>query len=191
MEEKELIKDFQKGDKSAFEFLVKKYERRVFNLVVSFIQDRVTADDLAQEVFIKVYSALQKFQFKSQFSTWLYRITINHIKDYWRKKEIKKEVPLDNFTEYRKHVLLFEKDEMTKMEREKEEELRKKLVHKFLEKLPEKYKVILMLRDIQGFSYEEISKILKISLGTVESRLFRARRALRNKLSPYLKSERR
>ena len=85
MEENRLVERSKQGDEEAFGVLVKKYKTKVFNLAYSFSRNRETADDLAQEVFIKVYYALEKFKFKSGFGTWLYRIAINHFKDYMRK----------------------------------------------------------------------------------------------------------
>jgi RNA polymerase sigma-70 factor (ECF subfamily) len=182
MEERELVELSQKGDEEAFAALVKKYKMKVFNLAFSFTRDQEIADDLAQEVFIKAFLGLAKFRFKSEFGTWLYRITVNHAKDYLRKKGRMRKMPLENFLESQS----VEEDEVTRKEKEQIMEQRKKLVHRCLQTLPEKYKVILTLRDIQGFSYEEISTILKIFPGTVDSRLHRARKMLREKLAPFL-----
>jgi RNA polymerase sigma-70 factor (ECF subfamily) len=182
MEERELVELSQKGDEDAFAALVKKYKMKVFNLAFSFTRDEALADDLAQEVFIKTFFGIPKFRFKSEFGTWLYRITVNHVKDYLRKKGRMRKMPLENFLESQS----VEEDEVTRKEKEKTMEQRKNLVRRCLQTLPEKYKVILTLRDIQGFSYEEISNILKISPGTVDSRLHRARKMLREKLAPFL-----
>jgi RNA polymerase sigma-70 factor (ECF subfamily) len=168
MEEKELVLQSKEGNEEAFASLVKKYKTKVFNLAWSLTRDRETADDLAQEAFIKAYIALPKFQFKSGFGTWLYRITVNHVNDYLRKKS-----------------KLFQEDEMKKIEKEQIGEQRIKFVRQGLKTMPEKYQVIISLRDIQGFTYEEITRILKISPGTVDSRLHRARKMLRQKLTPF------
>jgi RNA polymerase sigma-70 factor (ECF subfamily) len=182
MEERELVELSQKGDEEAFSALVKKYKAKVFNLAFSFTQDKALADDLAQEVFIKAFFGLPEFRFKSEFGTWLFRITVNHVKDYLRKKSRIRKMTFENFRESQ----LAEEDEVTRKEKEQIMEQRRKLVFHCLQTLPEKYKVILTLRDIQGFRYEEISKILKISPGTVDSRLHRARKMLREKLAPFL-----
>ena len=182
MEEKELVELSKKGDEDAFAALVKKYKMKVFNLAFSFTRDEALADDLAQEAFIKAFLGLANFRFKSEFGTCLYRITVNHAKDYLRKKSRMRKMPLENYRESQS----VEEDEVTKKEKEQVMEQRKKLVHSCLQTLPEKYKVILTLRDIQGFSYEEISNVLKISPGTVDSRLHRARKVLREKLAPFL-----
>ncbi len=181
MEEKELVRLSKEGNEEAFASLVKKYKTKVFNLAWSLTRDRETADDLAQEAFIKAYIALPKFQFKSEFGTWLYRITVNHVKDYLRKKSKMSKMLFEKM----KETPHFQEDEMKKKEKEQIGEQRRKFVRQCLKTIPEKYQVILSLRDIQGFSYEEITKILKISPGTVDSRLHRARKTLRQKLAPF------
>jgi RNA polymerase sigma-70 factor (ECF subfamily) len=182
MEEKELVRLSKEGDEGAFAVLVKKYKIKVFNLAFSLTRDQDIADDLAQEAFIKAYYALPRFQLKSGFGTWLYRITINHVRDYLRKKSRMRQIPIDNI----KESAVLQEDEEMKKEEKFTEEQRRKLLHQTLQALPEKHQAILSLRDIQGFSYEEISRILKISPGTVDSRLHRARKLLRKKLAPFL-----
>ncbi len=173
MEEKELIRLAQAGNGEAFGQLVGRYKAKVFGLAYGLTRDRVIADDLAQEIFIKAYFVLPKFEFRSEFGTWLYRVAINHIRDYLRKsKQRRRDVPLENVPEIKMVA------ENRTREEEKEEERRREMVHRALESLPEKHRVILMLRDIQGLSYEEIGRILGLSPGTVDSRLFRARKKL-------------
>ncbi|MBN2245113.1 MAG: sigma-70 family RNA polymerase sigma factor [Candidatus Aminicenantes bacterium] len=182
MEEKELVLQSIKGDEEAFGLLVKKYKNKVFNMAYSMTQNRETADDISQDVFIKTYKALPKFQFKSQFGTWLYQITVNHIRDFLRKESKVKHYSLEEMQELpspdKNHTHSVEKIQIDKKRRE--------IVHTTIRALPEKHRIILVLRDIQGYSYDDIAKILKISPGTVDSRLFRARRSLRKKISPFL-----
>lgn len=182
MEEKELVQLSQEGNEEAFSALVKKYRTKVFNLAFSFTGDREIADDLAQEVFIKAYSALSKFKLKSEFGTWLYRITVNHAKDYLRKRGRIRKV---FFEETMENSITLE-DEIVKKEKEQSYEQRKKLVRKAIQTLPERQQLILSLRDVQGFSYGEVAKILNVPPGTVDSRLHRARKMLRKKLVPFL-----
>lgn len=184
MDEKELVKLSQQGDEDAYGSLVHKYERKVFNLAFSMTRSRDLADDLAQEIFIKAYFSLNKFRFKSEFGTWLYRITVNHIKDHLRKRARSKQVPFEAV----EHRVILHEDEAKKREDEQREEMRKKLVYKALETLPEKHQTILSLRDIRGLPYGEIAKILNISAGTVDSRLHRARKMLKKRLEPYIDS---
>ena len=185
MEENRLVEQSKQGDEEAFGVLVKKYKTKVFNLAYSFTRDRETADDLAQEVFIKVYYALEKFKFKSGFGTWLYRIAVNHLKDHLRKHAKERHISLEALG---REPSLSE-DEIKKKEKAQEVADRKKLLYQALRSVPEKYQVILSLRDIQGHSYEEIAGILKLSPGTVDSRLHRARKMLRKKIEPFLSQE--
>jgi RNA polymerase sigma-70 factor (ECF subfamily) len=182
MDDNRLIEQAQHGSREAFEAIVKRYERKVFHLAYGFVQDRGSADDLAQEVFIKAYFSLSKFRFQSEFGTWLYRIAVNHIKDYLRKSSRKKEVSLEEFKEVPAAV----SDPIKEKELEHTEDKKRKLIFRVLATLPQKYRMILTLRDVRGLPYEEIARILRISPGTVDSRLYRARRMLRGKLTPYL-----
>jgi len=185
MEERQLVRLAQEGSPAAFEELVTKYQSKVFSMALSFTRNREAADDLAQEVFLKAYLALPKFHGRSEFGTWLYRISMNHIKDFLRKKGRAKEVSLDDVRE----ISFSDREQAEKAEQERETEARRTLIQKFVQGLPEKYGVILTLRDIQGLAYEDISRILRLSPGTVDSRLHRARRMLRVKLAPYLAGE--
>lgn len=185
MEEKELVRLAREGSQQAFEELVKKYQSKVFSMALSFTRNREAADDLAQEVFLKAYLALPRFQGKSEFGTWLYRISVNHIKDFLRKKGRAKEVSLEDVGE----ISLSDRDQADKAVLEAEAETRRDLVRRSVEGLPDKYRVILTLRDIQGLPYDEISRVLRLSPGTVDSRLHRARKILRGRMSPYLQRE--
>ncbi|HSA95198.1 MAG TPA: sigma-70 family RNA polymerase sigma factor [Acidobacteriota bacterium] len=185
MEEKQLVRLAQEGSPEAFEELVRKFQPKVFSMALSFTRNREAADDLAQEVFLKAYLALPRFHGRSEFGTWLYRISVNHIKDYLRKKGRTKEVSLDDVRE----VSFSDKEQTARADEERRTEARRAVVQRFVDALPEKYRVILTLRDVQGLPYEDISRILKLSPGTVDSRLHRARRMLRAKLAPHLAGE--
>lgn len=154
-------------------------------MAFSFTRDLEAADDLAQEVFIKVYCALGKFKFKSGFGTWLYRIAVNHIKDYLRKQKKERHI---SFNDVHQESRLSE-DEADRIENTREKERRIRLLHQGLQSLPQKYRMILTLRDVQGHSYEEIAGILNLSPGTVDSRLHRGRNMLRKKIAPFLSQE--
>ena len=185
MDEKKLVQLAQEGSEDAFAELVKNYQSKVFSMALGFTRNREVADDLAQEVFLKAYLALPKFRFKSEFGTWLYRISANHIKDYLRKKGKVREVSLDEVRELASN----DHEQAALAEEEKETQARKNLVREVVDSLPDKYRMIITLRDIQGLAYERISEILNLSPGTVDSRLFRARRMLRKKLAPHLERE--
>jgi len=173
MDERELVEKSIAGDKEAFGVLVNRYK------------SREAADDLAQEIFIKAYRALGKFRFRSQFGTWLYRIAVNHAKDHLRKERKIKVIPFNNIQDEARISQARWKDK----EGAKEKEHRLELIHRVLRSLPEKQRVVLTLRDIQGHTYEEIADILHLSAGTVDSRLHRARKMLRERLAPLLASE--
>ena len=187
MEDTELVRRTVEGDKHAYSILVRKYQTKVINMAYGFVRNRETADDLTQEIFVKAYVSLKKFQFKSGFGTWLYRIAVNHCKDYLRSQQKMKTVPFDVQSE---KAIIKGDDTMEREQRRNEDQI-ESLVQQGIMALPEKYKTIITLRDIQGLSYDEIAKILNLTAGTVDSRIHRARKMLRRKLSPYLTDQRR
>lgn len=178
MDEKELIRRSQDGDGEAFGHLIERYKGKMFNLAYGMIGDRSEADDLAQEVFIKAYYALPKFQFRSEFGTWLYRIAVNHVRDYLRKSRHR----LDEVSIHELGETIPAAADSSLEERQLADR-RRLLVQTALRRLSEKYQAILILRDMQGLPYDEIARILGISPGTVDSRLHRARKKLREKLA--------
>lgn len=185
MNEKELVRRSKDGDEEAYGALVNAYKAKVFNMAYSLTRNIETADDLAQEVFIKAYVALPKFREKSSFGTWLYRIAINRIKDHLRKGNPAKHIPFEETMS--DHTA--QEDEIVQRERQMEQQQKSQLIHESLGMLPEKYRLIISLRDIQGFAYEELARILNISPGTVDSRLHRARKMLRKKIEFLLERE--
>ena len=168
--DRDLVQRSQEGDRSAFNQLVLKYRNRVMGIATRMLGDRVEAEDLAQDVFVKVYHGLQGFQGESLFSTWLYRITanscLNHRKRRRREFQITEAmndpepIPPDGASS--PHALL-ERKEL------------KVVLEKAIGALPQEQRVVLILRDIEGLSYEEIADSLRLELGTVRSRLHRAR----------------
>jgi len=183
MDERELVERARSGDREAFSCLVKKYEAKVFQLAYGLTRDRHLADDLAQESFIKAYTGLSRFESRSAFGTWLYRITVNQVKDHLRRAKVRKEVSLDDINP----AVLADNDGPEREARLRARERTRELVLRMIARLPEKHATILSLRDLQGRSYEEIAEVLNISPGTVDSRLHRARKLLRKKLEPMLR----
>lgn len=184
MEEEKLVQQSQQGDEEAFGALVKKYKRKVFHLAYSLVRNPESADDMAQEIFIKVFFALPRFNFQSKFSTWLYRIAVNHIKDHLRKEKKSPQIPVEeSMVETIQDHRAQKKGQKQILEKQSE------LLHKAIQPLSPKYQIILSLRDIQGLSYEEIARVLKLSPGTVDSRLHRARKMLRKKIKPFLNNK--
>jgi RNA polymerase sigma-70 factor, ECF subfamily len=184
MEDRRLVELAQEGNEEAFAELVRIYQSRVFSMALNFTKDRETADDLSQEIFLRAYLALPKFRFRSEFGTWLYRVALNYVKDFLRKRAKTREVSLEEIGE-----IAVSDDNLEKRDKEREEVRTKRLLYAHIETLPVKYRIVLTLRDIQGLPYNEISRVLKISPGTVDSRLHRARRMLRKKLAPHLSQE--
>lgn len=165
----QIIKQCKEGDISSFEKLVNQNSSRVSNIIYQMLCSKNDVDDLSQEVFIKVYRYIKYFKEESKFSTWLYRITVNTVWDYLRKQKHRKTIPLTDI------------EPVYSTSSNSDNEL-KQLLNKEIQKLPLKFKTILILKDIEGLSYKEISKVLRCRIGTVESRLFRARQAMREQL---------
>jgi len=183
-EDKELIRSFNAGSKRAFDSLVLKYKDRVFNLCCRFLGDLEEADDSAQETFIKVYRSLKKFRFESTFSTWLYRIAVNTCKNKLsslKYRRNRKMVRLDNGREgeRRTNTLI---DESGSPEKKLEKKEREILIQQAIDSLPEDFKSVVVLRDVEGLSYEMTARITGYNIGTVKSKLSRARERLRKKL---------
>jgi RNA polymerase sigma-70 factor, ECF subfamily len=181
----ELINAFIKGNHSAFEKIVLKYQDRVFNLCYRLLGDRDEAEDSAQDVFIKVYRSLKGFRFKSSFYTWLYRVVINTCKNRIKSVEYrrsKSRVSIDNDKDNREYGIPVITDNRPVPDKTLEQKEKMARIQEALNSLPSDQKTVVILCDIEGLSYEEIARITKNRLGTVKSKLSRARLGLRNKL---------
>ncbi len=169
-EDGELIQRCKEGDLEAFEMLVKKYRNEAVNIAYSLLGCRADGEDVAQESFIKIYRNIGGFKEKSKFSTWLYRIVVNTAYDFLRRK---KDTPISL-------------DEIncapSVLPKEPESQSNKELINELLTKIPFEYRSALILREIEGLSYKETAETLKISIGTVESRIFRGRAMLKGLL---------
>jgi RNA polymerase sigma-70 factor (ECF subfamily) len=187
-----LVRAFQVGDKAAFDRLVLKHKDRLFHMCYWFLGDYEDANDLAQETFVKVYRFLKKFKFESAFSTWLYRIAVNTCKNRLASAEFrhkKKMIWLDNPGDPQggePAVALQSESASPVVELERKEKLM--LIRQAIDSLPIEQKTVVTLRDIEGLSYEETSNITGLNLGTVKSRLARARLELRKKLSRVIEN---
>jgi RNA polymerase sigma-70 factor (ECF subfamily) len=181
-----LIRAFCKGDKAAFDNLVLKHKDRVFNLCYRLLGDYEEANDSAQEAFIKVYGSLRKFRFESAFSTWLYRIAVNTCKNKrksWAFRQKRKTVFADNPVSGNRAQPgpeIQDESQSPAMVLERKERMR--AIQEAINALPPEQKEVVTLRDIEGLSYEEVAEITGLNLGTVKSRLARARQDLRKKL---------
>ncbi len=181
-----LIRAFQQGDKAVFDELVLKHQDKLFNLCYRLSGDYQEANDAAQETFMRVYVSLKKFRFESSFSTWLYRIAVNICKNKFKSlayRQKKKTVSLSNpgLAEDDESLLEIRDDTYSPInEIEKKERMR--AIEQAINMLPPEQKTVVTLRDIEGFSYDEIVRITGTALGTVKSRLSRARLDLRKRL---------
>ncbi len=191
-EDRRLVDRAQAGDAGAFETLVRRYQGWVFTLALRMLGDRAEAEDMAQEIFLKAYRGLKGFKGASRFSTWLYSITSHHCLNHLeaRRRQLHHlgrggdrpgavgndpPAPVDRLVDETPRAdALLERADLARI-------VQAELAH-----LSEEHRLILVLRDIQGLSYEEIAQTLRLELGTVRSRLHRARMEMRARLTPYL-----
>ncbi len=184
--DQELIGRFLKGDEGAFNRLVLSYQNRVHGLSYRMMGNLEEAEEVAQEVFITVYKSLPDFRGDSRFSTWLYRVTINHCKNRIKYLGRRKYYQSDSFdgpveTEEGEMTKQIADDNLDPMDRLDQKETQA-LVQEKLNELDEEQKSVILLRDIEGMSYQEIAEILGLREGTVKSRIHRARLDLKEKL---------
>jgi RNA polymerase sigma-70 factor (ECF subfamily) len=184
--DQELVRRVQAGDQSAFNLLVLKYQHRVLKLVGRFVHDATEAEDVAQEAFLKAYRALSSFRGDSAFYTWLYRIAINTAKNALvsqRRRPVDFDLDLQDPEQFERQAKLKEAD--TPEGVLLTEEIRE-VVERAMEQLPEDLRTAIVLRELEGLSYEEIAEAMDCPVGTVRSRIFRAREAIDKKLKPLL-----
>jgi len=181
-----LVERVQQGDRSAFDILVVKYQHKVAKLVMRYVRDQAEALDVTQEAFLKAYRALPGFRGDSAFYTWLYRIAINTAKNYLvaaKRRPLDYDLDLQNPEQYELHGRLSDSD--TPEGRLLSEEIRE-TVNQAIEGLPADLRTAIMLRELEGMTYEEIAVAMECPVGTVRSRIFRAREAIDKRLRPLL-----
>lgn len=181
-----LVEMVQRGDKAAFNVLVLRYQHRVLKLVTRYLRDPVEAEDIAQEAFIKAYRALPSFRGESAFYTWLYRIAANTAKNVLvssRRRLVDYDLDMQDPEDYTAQVLLRDGDTPEGMLLT--EEIRQ-TVTEAMQQLPDDLREAITLRELEGLSYEEIAEVMECPVGTVRSRIFRAREAIDKKLRPLL-----
>lgn len=184
--DQDLVRRVQQGDKSAFDLLVIKYQHRIVHLVNRYVKDPSEAQDVAQDTFIKAYRALGDFRGDSAFYTWLYRIAINTAKNYLlsrSRRHIDYEIDIQDAEQVESSGHL--KDMDTPDNLLMNEQI-VKVIKMAIEKLPEEMRIAITLREFEGMSYEEIAEAMDCPIGTVRSRIFRAREAIDEKLKPLL-----
>ncbi|MEJ2405701.1 MAG: RNA polymerase sigma factor RpoE [Candidatus Thiodiazotropha sp.] len=185
--DQELVARVQQGDKKAFDLLVLKYQQKITNLISRYIRDPHEVLDVTQEAFIKAYRAIPKFRGDSAFYTWLYRIAINTAKNYLVAQG--RRPPADDVEAEmaeQMDVGIRLKETGTPENHVLTEEI-SQTVQQAIDDLPEDLRTAIVLRELEGMSYEEIANAMECPVGTVRSRIFRAREAIDKKLSPLLK----
>ena len=184
--DEDLVLRVQQGDKSAFDFLVIKYQHKIIQLVNRYVKDPSEAQDVAQEAFIKAYRALGNFRGDSAFYTWLYRIAINTAKNYLVSRSRRSS---DYQVDVQDAEAIENAPQLQGMETPERLLLNQEIIDTIktaIDKLPEEMRTAIILREFEGMSYEEIAEAMECPVGTVRSRIFRAREAIDNKLNPLL-----
>ena len=185
--DQQLVARAQRGDKKAFELLVVKYQRKLARLLSRFIRDASEVEDVTQEAFIKAYRALPSFRGDSAFYTWLYRIGINTAKNYL--VSLGRRAPTVTGVDSEEAESTEEGDQLRDLNTPENQMMSRQLaetVNQALQELPEELRTAITLREIDGMSYEEIAEIMSCPIGTVRSRIFRAREAIAERLRPQL-----
>jgi len=183
----ELVARVKEGDKKAFDLLVLKYQRKIMRLLSRMIRDQAEVEDVAQEAFIKAYRALPQFRGDSAFYTWLYRIAINTARNWLASNSRRPSTP--SSYENEDGETFDEMDNLTDNTTPESELASRQIaqtVNKAIEDLPEDLRTAIVLREIEGMSYEDIAQSMNCPIGTVRSRIFRAREAIATKLRPMM-----
>jgi RNA polymerase sigma-70 factor, ECF subfamily len=174
-EDRLLVRQAQGGSEAAFEELVRRHQQRVFALVGGILRRREDLEDVAQQVFLKAFVSLKRFDQRAAFSTWLYKITVNECWDYLRKKKVRPLMYESDLSEEQVSRL----DGIVSQDRPpvgpSEQAEAREMIERMLEKLPEQDRELLVLKEVEGFSVEELAEILNLNVNTVKVRLFRAR----------------
>ena len=185
--DQQLVERAQRGDKRAFELLVSKYQRKLGRLLSRFIRDASEVEDVTQEAFIKAYRALPTFRGDSAFYTWLYRIGINTAKNYL--VAMGRRAPTTTDIDSEEAEGIEDGDQLRDLNTPENELMSRQVaetVNQTLEELPEELRTAITLREIEGLSYEDIANVMNCPIGTVRSRIFRAREAIAARLRPLL-----
>ncbi len=173
----DLVQRLRQGDESAMREVVERYQQRLFALIYGIVRDRHEVEDVAQEVFLKVFTRIDRFNGQSRFYTWLYRVAANAAKDHVKKRSRRPSVALED------DAVLPEHGDGPRQQASRRE--LREAVRRAISDLSPRYREILTLRELQGLTYNEVATVLRISIGTVESRLHRARAKLKTRLERH------
>ena len=185
--DQQLVERVQRGDKAAFDLLVVKYQRKIFRLLSRLIRDTAEIEDVAQEAFVKAYRALPNFRGDSAFYTWLYRIAINTAKNYLVSQG--RRAPTSTQADVEDAETFDDGDHLRDLNTPDSMLVTKQVgeaVNRAIDQLPEDLRTAIVLRELEGLSYEEIAESMQCPIGTVRSRIFRAREAIALELRPIL-----
>lgn len=185
-EDEQLVESVKRGDLRAFEVLLKKYQKRVWNVAFLMVGNRDLADDITQEVFIKVYKKIDRYSQNTSFYSWLYRMTVNLSIDELRKRKVKKILSLNFLTEDGYEDLRSEQGRVLPST-EIDDDERREIVRKALKMISAEHREVLILREYENYGYNEIAETLGISIQAVKSRIFRARKELRDVIKRYFR----
>ncbi|MGB7463982.1 MAG: sigma-70 family RNA polymerase sigma factor [Candidatus Acidiferrum sp.] len=180
-DDRELVRLAKSDDKEAFELLVRRHQSRVFAVAGGILRNKEDVEDVAQQVFVKAYFSLKRFDQRAAFSTWLYKITVNECWDVLRKRKVRPLLYESDLSEEQAHEYNGFSEKATVPDVSDRLEVRER-VEKLLVDLDERDRLMLILKEVQGFSVEEIAEILEINGNTVKVRLFRARRRIMEKV---------
>ena len=181
-----LVERVQKGDKRAFDLLINKYQHRIVSLVARYVSDQTEAQDVAQEAFIKAYRAIDRFRGDSAFYTWLYRIAVNTAKNWLVARKRRPPATDIDAVDAEQYDMESRLKEQGTPENELMREEIKRTVFDTIAELPDDLRTAIMLREMEGMSYEDIAITMDCPIGTVRSRIFRAREAIDEKLKPLI-----
>ncbi|MDD2889313.1 MAG: sigma-70 family RNA polymerase sigma factor [bacterium] len=179
--DEELIKAVANKDESAFEILVEKYKYSVLNIIYRYTANRTEAEDISQDIFVKIWHSADSFKYKSKVSTWIYKVVVNYCLNFKNKNKINANIQsLDELSEKGEIIIDSSREHKTYENQETD-----KIVRESINKLPERYKMVLVLSRFESKSYQEISEIMNLSIPAVESLIFRAKANLKKVLLPY------
>ena len=173
-----LVRRAQSGDEGAFREIVEKYQSKVFSIIHGIVRHRNDVEDIAQQVFAKVYFSLRNFDFRSSLITWIYKITVNECFDYLRKKKVRKLVYESDMSEDESRRVENSEPALDRAPRADATLARRDYVVKLLDRVSDEEKQLLMLKEVEGYSVEELSGMLKMNENTIKVKLFRARQKL-------------
>lgn len=176
-DDRELVARMREGDAEALRLLMERYQQRIFALIFGIVRDRHEVEDVAQEVFLKVFMRISAFDGRSKFYTWLYRVAANAAKDHLKKRSRRPALPLEAEASI--------PDAAVGPTEHADAAEKRLMVREAIASLPPRYREVLALRELEGLTYNELADVLKLSMGTVESRLHRARARLKRRLESH------